>query len=113
MILTIWKLTALFFCSILVHEAGHYLYFLIVLKRKVKITFDKDILVGEPKDYLDLTKAQLFWLYFSGVYLGLVFIIIVSQSYVYTHILIPFYLLGSKSDFKNMWNLRNQLSLLK
>jgi len=91
-------------CSAIFHEWGHVQYFK-SLGRKVNVSFKKGILeVGKPKDYKGLSKKQLKQLYFAGIWMGLIPIILGSLFFhtIYLLILIP-YIAGIQSDLKNYW----------
>ncbi len=97
--------------SIWFHELGHYLYFLKMLDKKVKLHVQKKglfgvtFLVGESKDYVGLSDKQYFNLCGWGVFIGLIPMLMLSGFLVSANLLgVTFclYVLGSVKDIRNM-----------
>ena len=63
----------MFLLSLVVHEAGHIAYFSCKLHKKVKLRFDKGIVVGCDDDYKDLSDdsyiSMLGWGVLSGAFI--------------------------------------------
>jgi len=90
--------------SIVLHEWAHVEYFR-RHGRNVSLRWHKGCLVvGKPKDYKNLTKKQLRGVYTSGIYMGLIPIIMGSFlfSQLYWLLLLP-YIAWSWPDIKNAW----------
>ena len=114
MTLIIVKAAILMTISIVIHELGHFLYFRWFAKRKlVEIRFyytnrrKFGFKVGYPTDYVNLTKNQKYELYFAGVFVGLIPLLIAFFFNIIYGLLIPLYLVGCGHDLNNIWRLVN------
>lgn len=93
--------------SIAVHEWAH-VEMLRGLGRKAKLHWRKGCFeAGTPKDYKGLSNRQLRKVYLSGVFMGLIPIIIGSTLFtpLYWLLLLP-YIAWSRQDIKNAWRYR-------
>jgi hypothetical protein len=107
LILAIIIAFGIFICSILFHELGHLLYFNKVLKKKVKVNFERaglfgNLVIGTEEDYKDLTTKQYTDLLQIGIVFGFIPILLgMLINLWYGAIIVP-YLMGCKSDLKNL-----------
>ena len=105
----------LFFNSMIIHELGHWLYFKLILKKDVDITFYRDetkkehiCRIGHAVDYCGLSNHNRYGIYAAGIFLGLVPLTFASIYNIIYIALIPFYFWGCNADFKNIWRLIRQ-----
>ncbi len=99
--------------SIFLHELGHYIYFKKVGK-KVRIRYRskwkfRDVTwkfeVGTWKDYQGLDIRQMMYVYMSGIFFGLIPIIIGIFIQKYFVIALVLYFAGCRNDLRNVFNL--------
>ena len=109
LLIFLWGLIILF-ASIITHELGHALYFLIRKKRRIKVRLHwKGImsfkfLAGNPEDYKNLTDKEYVHINLWGILLGM-FPIIIASAYYSPMILMLFpYFVGCKQDLKVLFS---------
>jgi len=100
----------LFVLAIILHELGHYAYFVYKLKKRVTITFKYTkkgykLTVGTPKDYVGLKRKALVGIYASGILTGFIPIAITAVSIWPFSVFIFPYLVGCRKDLKNIYKL--------
>ena len=96
--------------SILWHEVGHLLYFKYVIKKELKLYYVKKgwfrahWQIGKQEDYKNLSDQEYLGSMVSGVFLGLLIILIVNAMSGYAQLYYPYwllvvpYLVGCRSD---------------
>lgn len=87
------------------HEFGHLLYFKLILNKKPGLIFKKPctIQVGQPKDYVFLTKKQRLHIYLWGIIIGFIPLFIVPLSFGSILALITVYLVLCHQDIQNSY----------
>ena len=101
---------SLFFYSIILHELGHFLYFQVVLKRKVEMRFhftspqDFGLKTGYPLDYR-MTDHKYIELLLSGIFAGIIPIALAVIIMPLNAVVLPFYFVGCWKDIKNIWRM--------
>ena len=109
MIPFIFYSVGMLFLSISLHEVGH-----LIALRKYGVNANISwfchswrkfgFRVGLPKDYVKLSRVAKYDVYFLGVFLGLVPLIIIAWTFnVWWNLLIVMYLVGCSKDLKNLW----------
>ena len=95
--------------SIYFHELGHWLYFRIKLKKKVKMHFKFNNIysfyfsVGDSQDYVGLNKIQYKRMMIFGFLFGLLPIFFCGYVWIwFTALIIP-YMAGSWADLKEVF----------
>lgn len=97
----------IFLVAMVIHEIAHIVFLWLFLGRipMVKCSLsNKEIVIGEPKDYKQLNKIQKFMVYMSGVLVGYVIIgigNIYSPESIYWFFISGFYTILCMSDFQN------------
>ena len=103
----------LWFTTLVFHEYGHWIYFKVFLQKDVKILISSkdglnglNIQTGIEKDYDNLKYEELLNVYFCGIFLGIVPMIIVSYVFSIWYLLFGLlYLLSIQTDLKNIFTL--------
>lgn len=97
----------IFLVALIIHEIAHIVFLWLFLGRIPKVKYsisNKEIVIGEPKDYRNLTKIQKFMVYMSGVLVGYLIIgigNIYSPESIYWFFISGFYTILCMSDFNN------------
>lgn len=104
MINLILTLIGILILSIITHEIGHILMLRIYngWYPNVRIIQMEHIKVGEQKDYTSLTVKQRAVTYAGGILLGAVPLLLFTFMTTWTLILFIPYLMGCKTDIKNI-----------
>ena len=94
--------------ALVLHETGHYAVFRYAIKRDVTISIKRvhsqghRLQIGRPADYSDLSQQQLLQVYFGGVSLGYIPILVASCLWWPAFLLTAPYLYGCKTDLKQI-----------
>lgn len=102
----IWmpSIIGLLVVCVFMHELGHYLFFRLVLKKRIKFDYrDMAIKAGENKDYIGIKKEDKFALYLMGILFGMIPIGIVAMKYSFIYFVLIPYLAGCWTDIRLIW----------
>jgi len=89
----------IYFCAIILHELGHYLY-AIILGLNAGFSWNKGIVF--ETEYEKLTEENLFFMAFFGVCFGAIFIIVCTSINIAFVMLLTPYILGCVNDLQIM-----------
>lgn len=106
--LLVIRSAAILILAVLLHEFGHWLYFKYELHKNIKVHWSWDkIIVGSAIDYHRLSSKQKFFIYYIGVILGIIPILLLIIYNLFSgFIVFCLYLWACSSDIKNMWRFR-------
>ena len=99
----IWmpSIIGLLIVCIFMHELGHYLWFRIYLKKRIKFDYrDLAIKVGKNKDYKKLSKREKIALYYIGIVWGIIPITFFATGVPFLWLVLIPYLAGCWTDIK-------------